>query len=628
MRSLSNYFSITLNLFRLYIFWMLMFALGRAVFLVVYWNEAVQNGFGITLASFYHAIPLDTSAACYILLLPCFLLMFEAIIKHPSVAIARTVYMLLILLLFAVINSSEITTYTEWRSKLNYKELFHLSHPGELFRTGQNSDFVKFAVTLIIQMTVGIWLYFKLFYKSIVVLPIIWWKRIIYAIPVTALSFGLLVLGIRGGFQPIPVNQSSCMYSKVNILNDATINPAWNLADSYAENLRYMDKNPYLYYPLDEARKTVTALYYMDKDTTIQFLTTQRPNVVLLILESWSADLIEDCGGLKGITPQFKLLADSGYLFTNLYATGHRSDMGMAGVLSSYPAQPTTAIISQQSKFSKISCINKPLQKLGYTTSYYFGGQLEYGHIKEYIIYNRFDRVLDQADFDSNLPHGRLGVHDKYTLQRQLDDLNKEKQPFLSVLFTLSTHPPYDMPMEPVIHQSPRHDDYLNAAYYTDKCLGDYFREAKKQKWYDSTLFIIVADHGHDSPREWEYRSKDHYHIPLLFYGNVIKPEFRGKKNNKVFSQIDINATLLAQMGLETTDFPWSKNMMNPYTSQFAYYAWYDGLGWIRPDGYIAWDNAYKTLVHAEAKDSTLIPQLQKEGQSYLETMFQEFLNY
>src|ERR1700733_11953806 len=125
MRFLSKYFSITLNLFRLYIFWMLVFALGRIVFLLIYWNDATQNGLGLTLASFFHAFPLDTSAACYLLLLPCFILMLESIIKHHSLSIVRAVYIVVMLLLFVIINSSEITTYVEWRSKLNYKELLH-----------------------------------------------------------------------------------------------------------------------------------------------------------------------------------------------------------------------------------------------------------------------------------------------------------------------------------------------------------------------------------------------------------------------------------------------------------------------------------------------------------------------
>src|SRR4051812_10529099 len=100
MKSLSKYFSLTIHLFLLYIFWMLMFAFGRLVFLVVYWHDDIKNGFGTLLASFYHAIPLDTSAACYMLMFTVFILMFEAIIKHPSVAIFRWIYMLLLLLLF------------------------------------------------------------------------------------------------------------------------------------------------------------------------------------------------------------------------------------------------------------------------------------------------------------------------------------------------------------------------------------------------------------------------------------------------------------------------------------------------------------------------------------------------
>src|SRR4051812_5949412 len=105
MKAARKYLAIPLHLAWLYVFWMLMFALGRAVFLVVYWHEDMQNGFGSLLASFYHAIPLDTSAACYLLLFTAIVLMFEAIVKHPSITVVRSVYIVLMLLLFVIINS-------------------------------------------------------------------------------------------------------------------------------------------------------------------------------------------------------------------------------------------------------------------------------------------------------------------------------------------------------------------------------------------------------------------------------------------------------------------------------------------------------------------------------------------
>src|SRR4051812_3633726 len=101
MKSAARFFSILLHLLLLYIFWLLMFAIGRLTFLLVYWKD-LNSSAGSAIASFYHALPLDTSAACYLLLFAVLVLMAEAIVRHPSVRAIRWVYMILMLLLFFV----------------------------------------------------------------------------------------------------------------------------------------------------------------------------------------------------------------------------------------------------------------------------------------------------------------------------------------------------------------------------------------------------------------------------------------------------------------------------------------------------------------------------------------------
>src|SRR5210317_57801 len=105
------------------------------------------------------------------------------------------------------------------------------------------------------------------------------------------------------------------------------------------------------------------------------------------------------------------------------------------------------------------------------------------------------------------------------------------KQPFFSVVFTLSSHSPYDQPMEKVLDWGGSENEFINSAYYTDRCLGEYFRKASQQEWYDSTLFIILADHSHNSYRHWDVHSPNYRNIPLLLYGNVLKEENKGQKS-------------------------------------------------------------------------------------------------
>ena len=129
-------------------------------------------------------------------------------------------------------------------------------------------------------------------------------------------------------------------------------------------------------------------------DSTIYVLNKKHPNIVFILLESWSADNVESLGGLKGITPNFKALEKDGLLFTNFYSNGWTSDQGMSSIFSSFPVFPYAAIINQADKSSKLPCLNKSLAN-NYHSSYFFGGQLTYGNIKGYLLSQGFDKVKD-----------------------------------------------------------------------------------------------------------------------------------------------------------------------------------------------------------------------------------------
>jgi phosphoglycerol transferase MdoB-like AlkP superfamily enzyme len=450
-------------------------------------------------------------------------------------------------------------------------------------------------------------------------------RNLIFSLIFLLFTPPLMFIGMRGGVQQIPINQSESYYSKHNIVNLASVNNLFNLYISIFENLPNFNRNPYVFMDSKKAAMEIKEIYRTKKDTTISILTNPHPNVVLLILESWSADLIEDLGGEAGITPEFKNLEKRGILFDHIYAPGSRSEQGMASVFGGFPAHPISSITVQPDKFVKLPSLPKELEKDGYTTSFYFGGQLIYGNIKSYIIFNNFDKITEGADFPSNIPRGKLGIHDQYTLDYQMNDLENQKQPFFSALFTVSTHSPWDQPYKRPLTWGANENNYINAAYYTDHCLGDYFRKVEKEPWYNNTLFIIVADHSHNSYRNWDPQSKEYHKIPLLFYGNVLKNEFRGKRWHKLGNQQDIAATLLSQLGLDHKMFHWSKNLFNPYTPEFAYFSTEDGDGWIRPDAYFSFDattNFYHFMeIKPEIKDSILT-----EGKAFLQGVFGEYM--
>ena len=612
------------SLFSQLLFWILFFDFTRLVFVIYYLKIILVEKipFSGIIGIFWHSLNLDIATACYILVIPFCILLIQSLYSPAWLNVINKIYSGIMIFVYSLSAAGEMGIYAEWKTKLTYKVIKYLSHPTEIYNSAESGVFFLLVALLSLMFLTGLLTYLKFFHIEIVNLKRNLWFTLFFLI----FTPGLMVIGMRGGVKQIPINQSQSYYSRYNILNLASVNNLFNLYISIFENLSNFGRDPYIFMDNEEAEKIVKEIYKTNKDSTNYILKTTRPNIVIFILESWSADLIEDLGGEPGITPEFKNLQKNGILFDHIIASGARSEQGMASIFGGSPATPISSITVQPDKFVKLPSLTKILKREGYATSFYFGGQLIYGNIKGYIIFNDFDRIMEGADFPDDIPSGKLGIHDEFILGWQHRDLNKEKQPFFSTVFTLSTHSPWDQPFEKPLKWGDNEREYINAAYYTDHCLGEYFREAAKEPWFDNTLFIIVADHSHNSYRNWHPNSKEYHRIPLLFYGNVIKNEYKGTVCTKLGNQYDIPATVLAQLRIPSNEFRWSKNLLNAYTPDFAYFANDDGGAWIRPAGYFSFEagpNYYHfLLLDNKVKDSIL-----NEGKAYLQVVFREYMN-
>jgi len=359
----------------------------------------------------------------------------------------------------------------------------------------------------------------------------------------------------------------------------------------------------------------------------VKVLKKLKPNIAIIVLESFSADLIHSLGGKQGISNRFDALTKDGLLFTNLYACGNRSQQGLAAILGGFPALPMTTLTAMPDKMRKTNTLTKILKKYGYNSFFLFGGNLRYGNIRAYILHNNFDRFYEEKDFPNAKPRGSLGIHDEYMFNKFIDLIDNEKQPFFAVFFTLSSHSPYDQPIQNAINWNDSEDKFHNSAYYTDSCIGDFFDKVKLKKWYDNTLFILIADHSHQTYKHTSIVDKSYRHIPMLWLGGALKNEYKGKTFDKLISQTDLPASLLKQLDINDSLSFWSKNIFNPYTQEFAYFNLNKGFGWIRPAGYVSYNIFEKHFYRQEANDKAYIDTLLLEGKAYVQVLFQNFLD-
>ena len=297
----------------------------------------------------------------------------------------------------------------------------------------------------------------------------------------------------------------------------------------------------------------------------------------------------------------------------------------MYSIFSSFPVFPYVAIINQSDKSRKLPSLNNSLPN-DYHSSFFFGGQLTYGNIKGYLISKSFDIVKDEKDYPS-LKKGGLGVHDEDMFKQFKQELNNLPQPFISALFTLSSHSPYDFPGERNISFNSKEDIYVNSVAYTDKCLGNFMSSVKDEEWYSNTLFIIVADHSHNSPKGWKVAQKERFQIPMIWYGDVIKEEFKGEKHQKIGSQLDIAPTLLAQFNIDANEYKFGKDLFNVHSQEFVPYAFPRGYGWIRPEGYYAFSQGYNRILENEANSNEEELRLKKEAELFFQLSFQDYMD-
>ncbi|HNA94023.1 MAG TPA: LTA synthase family protein, partial [Saprospiraceae bacterium] len=272
--------------------------------------------------------------------------------------------------------------------------------------------------------------------------------------------------------------------------------------------------------------------------------------------------------------------------------------------------------------------INQDLKKYGYQSGFLFGGDLNYGNIKGYVLNKAFDIVKEEKDIDPKYARGKLGIQDNDMINVLLENLNAAQTPFVFAWFTLSTHMPYDFEGAKKNLVNHKENDYINSIVFSDHALREFFEKAKNTNWYKNTLFVFVADHSHADHKDFGVYDAEYHHIPLIFFGDVIKPEFRGKEIRDVFSQLDITPTLLKQMGLNTEagQYVWGRNMFNPYSRHFAYFSTFAGGGVVSDEGKIGYQHGLdKLIINSFGPGNPKSTELKRLGKAFQQTVFEDY---
>jgi phosphoglycerol transferase MdoB-like AlkP superfamily enzyme len=595
--------------------WILLFQLFRIVFILYHYEKALEIGGGLLARSFWHGLRMDISFAAYILVIPALLIGFTAK-KWSWYQKTLLIYSGFISLVMAVLVVTDLELFRAWGFRIDSTSLHYLKTPKEAFASMGAAPVIPLLLLLLLLFLFTFKILVTVQNRSVAFFAS---SRFIYTLPAFLLLTGLLVIPIRGGLQQIPMNVSNAFFSEKSFANYAAVNVAWNYASSFI-NESYNKANPFIFTDEKKAESVISDLYKHNPEHVQLIKSDQKLNVLVIIWESLSAKVVQRLGGAPGVTPNFDALTREGIFFTNMYASGNRSDKGMVAILSGYPAQPTQSIIKIQTKTASLPSLPKVFKNDGYYTSFYYGGETEFANMKSYFLQQGFDRITDKNDFDDKDMNSKWGAHDHVVLGKLLGDLETQKEPFFTTIFTLSSHEPFEVPVPTVIKGDDQEHLFLNAHHYSDASIGSFIKQAKTKSWWQNTLVVIIADHGHPLPEKPAGKPNE-FHIPMLWLGGAL--EKKQISIDSLCSQTDFAATLLNQLKRPSDQFKWSNDIMMHNRIPFAYFAFNNGFGWMKPEGFVVRDNIGGNITEKKGK----LPAAQiNTGRAYLQASFADYL--
>lgn len=589
----SKRFSFKLHgifLLKLFIAIFLLFLFQRICFIIYYWKEIGEAGYSQLLWVPIKSFSLDLAVISFMMAVPflfslsAFFIQKEKHLKWLNVIILTLTS--IIFLISILIHAGEIIVYQEWKTKLSTKVFIHFQTPDEIVRTASYSYTIGYFIFVLLQGVFVWFIYFKWLKKnklSLVQLPGI--HRISNSVLSAVVMIPLFLIFARGGVREIPISLKDAYFSKDHIINDLTANSTWNFVHSWIIYLKFNLDKYFDNIPKAEAEAEVEKLLKHDPSARIQVLKNKDCNLIFIVLEGWSAQLIEPMGGKPGVTPNFNKACSEGILFKNIYATAWTSEIGNASIFSGYPAIPEIAISQQPDKIRKMSSMANVLEE--YESHFFFGGSLSYGNIGGYMVDAGFDKTTDENQMTQLDPKGKLGIHDEATFPFFYDEIMKLNSPFMYCLFTQSTHAPFDFPGNDI---SDENLAYTASMTYADKYLGDFLEKIRKSRFYDNTMVVMISDHGRVNEINGNPYSEKMYHIPALLWGGALEDSARGMQIDHIGSQSDMAKTILLQMGREVSGFQWSKDMLNSSYPEFALHTCFNGYGWLDKKGHFAYD--------------------------------------
>lgn len=562
---------------RLMLGFVLFFAAGKVFFM--YYNRAEEpHGLPEVWQVWTHGLSMDLSVAGYLVALPWLCVLVS--LWWPRLKVHRLMwpYLAVVAMLLGAIVVGDAALYEFWKFKLDAAIFGYM----ESAEGATNSVGLDFVVWRLVGMALAGGALFALQAartpKSFPVSR----HRVTHSL-LTLVAGGLIFLGIRGGVGTSTMNVGYAYFSTNLFLNHSAVNPAFSLLSSCKRQKNFSSQ--YNYFGEEERTNLFNGLYApTGNDVADTLLNARRPNILLVLMESYGSRFIPELGGLEDVSPNFSRLIKEGVFWERYYSNSFRTDRGTVSLLSGWVSYPSVSLMKMPEKQEGLSSLAGALTDAGYDTQYIYGGDINITNKAGYLRGSGFQALVSDQDFPlMQAKESKWGANDSVVADRVRQEVAAKPtdKPWFTVFQTLSSHEPFEVPY----HRLP--DAKLNAFAFTDACVGRLVDSLRvmPQVW-DNLLVILVPDHGF--LYDITYEDPAFFHCPMLWLGGAVRGP---RRMDVLMNQSDVAATLLSQMGLPHGQFPWSRNVLSAsYTYPFVYSTYPGGILFADSTGITVYD--------------------------------------
>ena len=572
---------------------MVIFIAAKLVFMLVN-HEGHAFDFGDVMAVITHGLSLDLSTSLYFLILPFLItlvsLWWDDRLLHTILRIYYGVIATMLMLAFV----ADTSLYPFWGFKLDASCLQYLETPTEV-RASVSGFYMTIRILLLILGSYGLYRLYK-------AIPF-WSKdpsRREAATATNLLFIPLFIIGIRGGLDESTTNIGQVYFSQNQFLNHSAVNPVFCFLSSFEKTASNIVD--YDFFSQNECDTLMKDLYPTTSIHTDTLLTTSRPDIVIVLMES--------AGDFFGkAMPRLRRLKNEGIDFTACYGNTWRTDRGTVCTYSGYPSFPTSSVMKMPQKTNHLPGIAATLREVGYQTYYLYGGDINFTNMRSFLVTTGWEQLQWKADYTNEEQNSaKWGVRDDITFNTLYEqiaaiDTSATHTRHLFGFSTLSSHEPWDVPLKKLDQPIP------NAFYYLDACIGQFIDRLKKLPQWDNLLIIFLPDHSIDYgpyTEALQVRNK----IPMVWTGGAVKAP---RKITQLCNQTDLAATLLAQLQLPHDQFRWSRDVLSAsYRYPFAVHNYNNGFSLADSTGFIAYDLESQRLVTNESSQASHLERMGK----------------